>query len=93
MDSDKKLSEIKKYWTKWKNDEISSGYFSASLHNILIDVKTIEDEDIVKYGDFIQLDDRFESCHIWTELVEKEINGKWIPKKITKEEYENNKNI
>lgn len=54
----------------------------------------------VQYGDYIQLDDRFESVHIWTKEVEQKCNRvryegslPWKPKKITWEVYEKEINL
>lgn len=44
-------------------------------------------DNTIKYGDFVRMNDRFESIHIWSEDLEKHNNGKWTPKKITEEEY------
>jgi len=40
------------------------------------------------YGKYIQLDDRFESVHIWSQELENHVNGRWTPIEITKEKYE-----
>lgn len=46
----------------------------------------------VKYGDYVQINDRFESVHIWSEELEKKCGKKWTPEKITKDYYEHQKN-
>jgi len=46
------------------------------------------DIETVNYGDYIQLDDRFESVHIWSKEIEEKINGRWTPYKISKEQYD-----
>lgn len=45
----------------------------------------------VKYGDYVQMDDRLETVHIWSKEVEKINAGRWKPLKITKEKYEQEK--
>lgn len=44
--------------------------------------------ETIKYGDYVQMDDRFESVHIWSKELEEKNAGKWNPLKITKEEYD-----
>lgn len=39
------------------------------------------------YGKHVQLDDRFESVHIWSKELDEKNNGRWIPKEITEEKY------
>jgi hypothetical protein len=40
------------------------------------------------YGKYVQMDDRFESVHIWSEKLAIKNNGRWIPLEISKEEYD-----
>lgn len=42
----------------------------------------------VSYGDYVKMDDRFETVHIWNENLETLNAGRWTPTKITKEQYE-----
>ena len=42
----------------------------------------------LNYGDYVKMNDRFESVHIWSEELEKKAAGKWTPLKISKEEYD-----
>ena len=46
-------------------------------------------DNIIKYGDFVRMNDRIESIHIWSEDLEKFNDGRWTPKKITEDEYYN----
>lgn len=39
------------------------------------------------YGKYVQIDDRFETVHIWSKELEEKNAGRWIPKEITEEEY------
>lgn len=41
----------------------------------------------INYGDYVQMDDRFESVHIWTKELEALNAGRWTPLKITEEAY------
>lgn len=43
------------------------------------------------YGCFVQVNDRFETVHIWNEELAVTNNGKYIPKLITEDEYNNEK--
>jgi len=52
-------------------------------------------KETVVYGDYVQLNDRFESVHIWSKEVETKCNRRrydgsvpFIPLKITKEVYD-----
>jgi len=40
------------------------------------------------YGSHVQMSDRFESVHIWDEALSLKNKGRWIPKLITKIQYE-----
>lgn len=42
----------------------------------------------VKYGDYVRMNDRFETVHIWSKELEEKNAGRFEPLKITKEEYE-----
>lgn len=46
------------------------------------------DEEEVKYGDYVEMTDRFNSVHIWSEELEKRNAGRWKPYKITKEKFD-----
>lgn len=39
------------------------------------------------YGCFVQMDDRFETVHVWSVEVARLNNGKWKPKKITEQQF------
>ena len=39
------------------------------------------------YGKYVQLNDRFETVHIWCKQLDDKNNGRFIPKEITEEEY------
>ncbi len=39
------------------------------------------------YGKYVQLDDRFETVHVWSKELEEKNAGRWIPKEITEEVY------
>ena len=39
------------------------------------------------YGKYVQMDDRFESIHIWNKELALKNNGKWTPIKISKAVY------
>lgn len=39
------------------------------------------------YDKFVQMDDRFESVHIWNESLAIKNAGRWIPIEITEAEY------
>ncbi len=45
----------------------------------------------IEYGDYVQMNDRFESVHIWSKDVELKNRGRWTPLKITKEIYDREK--
>jgi hypothetical protein len=61
------------------------------------DVKTLNQEVVnfklfeELYGSYIQVNDRFESVHIWSEELAIRNKGRWIPKLISKLEYESEK--
>ena len=40
------------------------------------------------FGKYVQMNDRFESVHIWSKELAIKNNGKWIPLEISKEKYE-----
>ena len=40
------------------------------------------------YGSYVQMNDRFESVHIWSEERALRNKGKWTPKSISKAKYE-----
>jgi hypothetical protein len=40
------------------------------------------------YGKYVQMDDRFETVHIWSEELAIKNEGKWIPKEISKDKYD-----
>jgi hypothetical protein len=40
------------------------------------------------YGNYVQMDDRFESVHIWSEELALRNKGKWTPQLISKAKYE-----
>ena len=40
------------------------------------------------YGSYVQMDDRFESVHIWSKELAIKNNGKWTPRLISKQEFE-----
>jgi hypothetical protein len=58
---------------------------SIDYNKDLSEFKSIDEG--LKYGDFVKMNDRFESIHIWSEDLEKLNNGRWIPRKITEEKY------
>lgn len=39
------------------------------------------------YSQFVQMDDRFESVHIWSEVLALKNKGRWTPIAISKEKY------
>lgn len=39
------------------------------------------------YGKYVQMDDRFETVHIWNEKLALKNKGRWTPIEITKEQY------
>lgn len=39
------------------------------------------------YGHFVQMNDRFESVHVWSEALALKNKGRWEPIAITKEVY------
>ena len=41
----------------------------------------------IKYGDYVRMDDRFETVHIWSKELEETNAGRWKPFKITEEKY------
>lgn len=51
-------------------------------------VYTATEYEPVKYGDYVQMDDRFETVHIWSKEMEEKNAGRWVPTKITKQQYE-----
>jgi hypothetical protein len=40
------------------------------------------------YGSYVQMDDRFESVHIWSEELALRNKGRWTPQLISKAKYE-----
>jgi len=40
------------------------------------------------YGSYVQMDDRFETVHIWDEELALKNKGRWTPKLISKSKYE-----
>ncbi len=40
------------------------------------------------YGSYVQMDDRFESVHIWSEELALRNKGRWTPILISKSKYE-----
>lgn len=40
------------------------------------------------YGSFVQMNDRFESVHIWSEQLALRNKGRWTPILISKAKYE-----
>jgi hypothetical protein len=40
------------------------------------------------YGNYVQMDDRFESVHIWSEELDLRNKGRWTPQLISKAKYE-----
>ena len=40
------------------------------------------------YGSYVQMDDRFETVHIWNEELALKNKGRWKPKLISKDKYE-----
>ena len=40
------------------------------------------------YGSYVQLNDRFESVHIWSKEIALNNRGRWIPILITKEKFD-----
>jgi hypothetical protein len=40
------------------------------------------------YGSYVQMDDRFESVHIWSEELALRNKGRWTPLLISKAKYE-----
>ena len=43
------------------------------------------------YGSYVQMDDRFESVHIWGEELALKNKGRWTPLLISKAKYESEK--
>jgi hypothetical protein len=43
------------------------------------------------YGSYVQMNDRFESVHIWTEELALRNKGRWTPIMISKSKYESEK--
>ena len=43
------------------------------------------------YGSYVQMDDRFESVHIWGEELALRNKGRWTPLLISKAKYESEK--
>lgn len=62
---------------------------NSNNHATIIPVE----KDAIKYGAYIQLDDRFETVHIWSKEIQDKIAGKWSAYEITKKEYDDVKNI
>lgn len=40
------------------------------------------------YGSYVQMDDRFETVHIWSHELAVKNKGRWTPVVITKSKYE-----
>ena len=40
------------------------------------------------YGKYVQMDDRFETVHIWSEELARKNEGKWTSKEISKDKYD-----
>jgi hypothetical protein len=40
------------------------------------------------YGSYVQMDDRFETVHIWSEEIALRNKGRWTPLLISKSKYE-----
>jgi len=40
------------------------------------------------YGSYVQMDDRFETVHIWDEELALKNKGRWTPKLISESKYE-----
>lgn len=40
------------------------------------------------YGKYVQINDRFETVHIWSKELALKNKGRWIPKKIGNDKYE-----
>lgn len=53
--------------------------------NVLVNVELFQH----LYGKYVQMDDRFESVHIWSEELALKNGGRWTPIEITKEQYDN----
>lgn len=43
------------------------------------------------YGSYVQMDDRFETVHIWTKELAVKNKGRWIPKLISKKKFDQEK--
>ena len=59
-------------------------------HEIIIrkmDAKKSDYKGII-FGDHVQMDDRFESVHIWSKELQEKNAGGWTPKKIDKAVYD-----
>lgn len=39
------------------------------------------------YGKYVQITDRWESVHIWSEQKAEKNMGRWVPTEISEEEY------
>lgn len=66
--------------------KIVAQYESAQWEKLLASENKAE--EVVAYGDYVQMNDRFETVHIWSKEVELKNKGRWKPLKITKEVYE-----
>ena len=71
-------------------DDISFGH----THSVFFST-AIKEASEVKYGDYVQMNDRFETVVIWSKEVEEKCNRPryegsvaWTPRKITKEFYD-----
>jgi hypothetical protein len=67
----------------------------SSCHNLIFNTaNTVNDANnlfVELYDKYVQIDDRFETVHIWSEKLAIKNNGKYTPKEISKEMYNSEK--
>lgn len=67
--------------------EKKMNYTSYKGYTDTIDFNLYED----LYGNYIQLDDRFETVHLWSKEIALKNKGRWIPILISKSKYDEQK--
>ena len=64
-----------------QNDNLNP---NAALHKTDVSFQLFQE----LYGSFVQMNDRFESVHIWSEELALRNKGRWTPMPISKAKYE-----
>jgi hypothetical protein len=83
---------------KWNHYSVDPQFMLDFIYDTLGNFEYLEHKERFDFnlfpelnGKCVQMNDRFESVHLWGEQLAIKNKGKWIPEKISREKYQNEK--